>query len=394
MSSSLGDPLDWLVGFGHALRREGVAVGSGRMLDFCRAAALLAPHDLYWAGRATLIARPEDIPLYDRLFRECFGSQGRSFDRSARREPPPTVPTLRRAMEMGPRAEDPDQPEVALASSVELLRQKSFSNYTEEELREFGAACEELFLPMRRSRRYRPAKSGAPDFRRTLRSSFRTAGEPVERVWRQRRHNPRRVVLLLDVSGSMAAYSRALLFFAHAGVRAQRRWEALCFATRLTRVTRALASSTPDEALRRASADVVDWDGGTRIGECLKRFLFDYGRGAMARGAVVIVCSDGLELGDPDLLAAQMARLSRLAHRVVWLNPLKEDPAYEPLARGMRAALPYIDVFAGGHNLASLDALAQALPGTADPRMVSSVRASARIRPRSRRKMRETRGVP
>lgn len=159
----------------------------------------------------------------------------------------------------------------------------------------------------------------------------------------------------------MDAYSRALVMFAHAALRADRRWEAFCFGTRLTRVTRALEGADPDEALRRAAADVVDWDGGTRIGESVKRFLDEHGHAGLARGAVVVLCSDGLEVGDPELLAEQMARLSRLAYRVVWLNPLQEDPAYEPLARGMKAALPHVDVFASGHSLASLEEVGAAL---------------------------------
>ena len=159
----------------------------------------------------------------------------------------------------------------------------------------------------------------------------------------------------------MDAYSRALVMFAHAALRSDRRWEAFCFGTRLTRVTRQLEGSDADEALRARPREVVDWDGGTRIGDSLKRFLDEYGHGGLARGAVVVLCSDGLEVGDPDLLSEQMARLSRLAYRVVWLNPLKEDPAYEPLARGMRAALPHVDHFWSGHSLASLEDVAAAL---------------------------------
>jgi uncharacterized protein with von Willebrand factor type A (vWA) domain len=165
----------------------------------------------------------------------------------------------------------------------------------------------------------------------------------------------------------MADYSRALVMFAHAALRGNPHWEAFCFGTRLTRVTSALAEADPDEALRRAAEEVFDWDGGTRIGESLKRFLDDFGHGGLARGAVVVVCSDGLETGDPELLAEQMARLSRLAHRVVWLNPLKGDPAYEPLARGMQAALRHVDVFASGHNLASLEEIAAAFARPSSP---------------------------
>jgi uncharacterized protein with von Willebrand factor type A (vWA) domain len=243
--------------------------------------------------------------------------------------------------------------ERAPASRDELLREKRFVEMTDEEL-----ARVELPLPRRRSRRLTPARRGAFDMRRTLRQSFRN---PAVIARRARRVKPRRVVLLLDVSGSMSDYSRALLMFAHAALRADARWEAFCFATRLTRVTRALAAGGADEALRRAAAEVADWEGGTRIGESIKRFLDDFGHPGLARGAVVLVCSDGLEVGDPELVAEQMARLSRLAHRVVWLNPLKEHPEYEPLARGMKAALPYVDELVSGHNLASLEELAAGL---------------------------------
>ena len=164
-------------------------------------------------------------------------------------------------------------------------------------------------------------------------------------------------MLLLDVSGSMADYSRALVLFARAALQADARWEAFCFGTRLTCVTRALGSSDAKEAMRRAAEEVVDWNGGTRIGAALRALM----RTNVVRGSVVVICSDGLDVGDPDLLRAEMARLSRLSHRIVWLNPLKEDPAYEPLARGMRAALPHVDEFASGHNLASLEAVAKRL---------------------------------
>jgi uncharacterized protein with von Willebrand factor type A (vWA) domain len=334
--------------FGRTLRAEGVAVGTGRITTFCRAAALLAPDDLYWAGRSTLVPGGRDIPVYDRVFREFFGPTPETQGR-----PRPRL-RIKGGVEEEARA---------LASSVELLREKSFARCSPEDLAELARlmARVPLAVPRRRSRRLTPARSGAPDLRRTLRRSFRTGGEPLERAWRTRREKKRRLVLLLDISGSMADYSRALVMFAHAALRADRRFEAFCFGTRLTRVTRALAGSDPNEGLERAAAEVVDWEGGTRIGESLKRFLDDFGHGGVARGAVVVICSDGLDVGDPELLAAQMARLKRLAHRVVWINPLKEDPAYEPLARGMKAALPHIDVFASGHNLASLDALGELL---------------------------------
>jgi uncharacterized protein with von Willebrand factor type A (vWA) domain len=343
----LSDGTATLVTFGRALREEGLAVGTGRIAEFCRAAGLLAPDDLYWAGRATLVAHPRDVPVYDRVFTTFFAQRG------------PRAPVRMRI-----RAHvDQVDVDLALASPVELLREKSFDRCSADELAELAALMAQvpMSLPLRRTRRRIAARRGAPDLRRTLRRSFRTGGEPLERAWRTRRLRPRRLVFLLDVSGSMADYSRGLLMFSHAMLRADRRWEAFCFGTRLTRLTHAFATVDLDEALSRAAEEVVDWNGGTRIGESLKQFLDEYGHRGAGRGAVVVICSDGLEVGDPELLADQMARLSRLAHRVVWVNPLKGDAAYEPLVRGMRAALPYIDVFASGHNLVSLEEVAAML---------------------------------
>jgi uncharacterized protein len=324
-----------LVAFARALRDEGLAVGPGRSVEFCRAAAALPAEYLYWAGRLTLVSHPEEIPIYDRVFRGVLEDR-----------PPPGPVTV-------------VEEEVALASAEELLRTKSFAGLTKDELVELAQLMRRLRLdvPMRRTRRREAARRGAPDLRRTLRRSFRTGGEPVERAWRTRRRRRRRLVLLLDVSGSMADYSRALVLFARAALQADARWEAFCFGTRLTRVTKALAVADPREALQRAADEVVDWNGGTRIGAALRALT----RTNLVRGAVVVICSDGLDVGEPELLSAEMARLARLAHRIVWLNPLKEDPAYAPLARGMQAALPHVDDFASGHNLASLEAVAQHL---------------------------------
>ena len=330
------DEVRRLVSFARVLRDEGVATDPGRVIEFCRAAALLGPEDLYWAGRLTLCSRAEDLPVYDRVFRSEFEVE------------PPRLRTVRVVKEV-----------IALASEQELLREKSFAQMTDEELATVAALMRRLRLvpPKRRTRRRESARAGSPDLRRTLRRSFRTGGEPIDRAWRERRRKPRRLVLLLDVSGSMADYSRALLLFAHAALRTDARWEAFCFGTRLTRVTNALARADPDDALRRASAEVFDWSGGTRIGDAVSGLI----RMRIARGAVVVICSDGLDVGEPDVLREAMARLARLAHRIVWLNPLKEDPAYEPLARGMQAALPHVDVFLSAHNLASLEAIGAAL---------------------------------
>jgi hypothetical protein len=216
--------------------------------------------------------------------------------------------------------------------------------------------------PARPSRRYRQAREGERfDLRRTLRRSLRTEGEPFQRAWKKRQRRRRSLVLILDVSGSMAPYSRPLLEFAHAAANAGRRVEVFCFGTRLTRITRALKTHDPQQALASVGATVSDWEGGTRIGDSLKELLDRWSSRTALRGSVVVLCSDGLERGDPALLAAQMTRLSRLAHRVLWLNPLKGSPRYEPLARGMAASLPFVDVFLPGHNLESLEALAGAL---------------------------------
>ncbi len=357
-----GDPLSTLIEFARALRDEGIAVGTGQAADFCRAAALVPAGDVYWAGRATLVSRRAEIPVYDRVFRAFFSGVGQPQP-AARAQG--TLPALARPDR--PRTDasrqESGEPELALASPVELLKRKSFARCTPEELDRLASLMAALRLapPRRHTRRRRRAGSGAPDLRRTIRRAFRTGGEPLHREWRRRIHRPRRLVLLLDVSGSMSSYSRALLVFAHAALRSDRRWEAFCFGTRLTRLTTELTTSNPDEALTRAASAVVDWDGGTRIGEALKTFLDRHGSSGVARGAVVVICSDGLEVGDPELLAAQMRLLSRLAYAVVWVNPLKGDPAYEPLARGMHAALPSIDLFVSGHTLESLEALADGL---------------------------------
>ena len=256
-----------------------------------------------------------------------------------------------------------EEVEVGMASPIELLREKSFAHCSDEELSQLAALMERspAVRPLRRTRRVEAARRGAPDLRRTLRRSLRTGGDPVERAWRRRRVRPRRLVLLLDVSASMTDYARALLLYAHAAVRFDRRCEVFCFGTRLTRLTPALLAAEPDAALERAAVLAVDRDAGTRIGESLKAFLDEYGHRGLARGALVVICSDALEVGDPALLGEQAERLARLAWRVVWLDPLKGDPAYEPLTRGMRAALPHVSVLWSGHNLASLEELARLL---------------------------------
>lgn len=381
---ALPDPVGRLVGFGRYLRSVGLEVGTGRMLAFCRAAALLDPFDrtdLLLAARATLVSRREDFPLLEAAFERYFGAGGKEQAQApaapeARRQPqtPPPPEETRpggrvEAAATWSVAGDEEEAEEGtavriVASRAEVLRRKDFAQLTEDERREVLALIRRIApsLPLRRSRRLGPAPAGPRfDVRRTLRNSLRTEGEPFRRAWRERRDRPRPLVLVLDVSGSMAPYSRPLVEFAHAAATAGRRVEVFCFGTRLTRVTPALRARDPDAALRGVAETVVDWEGGTRIGDSLQELLRRWASRSALRGAVVVVCSDGLERGDPELLKRQVERLARLAHRLVWVNPLKGSPHYEPLARGMAAALPHVDAFLPGHNLASLEALASAI---------------------------------
>jgi uncharacterized protein with von Willebrand factor type A (vWA) domain len=385
------DPVAPLVAFGRGLRDRGLPVGTGRILTFCRSVAALGLTDrasLYWAGRASLVARHDDIEVFDDVFDEWY----RSFGVGDGPRIELTIPTASArggAPEWGEQPEDlevtvgttsaswrglddeDEEPEPGdeaairiVASAVEVLREKSFAELSDEERTRVAHLIRRLVVnaPRQRTRRTRPSPSGAVfDLRRTLRSSLRTQGEPFDRAWRARRSRTRPLVLILDVSGSMAPYSRALMQFAYAAMAAGRRVETFCFGTRLTRVTRTLRTKDPDRALHEIGRQVEDWEGGTRIGESLKTLLDGWSQRAALRGAVVVLCSDGLERGDPVMLRAQMARLRRLAHRVVWVNPLKGSPRYEPLARGMAAALPSVDVFLSGHNLESLEQLGRTL---------------------------------
>jgi hypothetical protein len=269
-----------------------------------------------------------------------------------------------------------DDPSITLRfSAVEVLRHKDFSDCSADELLEAQQLMSRLRFagPPRRSFRLRPTHRAGrrPDVRRTVRASLRAGGEPVRRLTREPGERMRRLVLLLDVSGSMEPYARALLRFVHAAVAGRQRVEAFALGTRLTRMTKELATRDPDKALRQATERVVDWSGGTRLGTGLRHFNDEWGMRGMARGAIVVILSDGWDRGDPEVLAEQMQRLHRVAHRVVWVNPLKVTPGYAPLARGMAAALPYVDEFVEGHSVAAMEQLA---------RVISEPRGGARAR--------------
>jgi uncharacterized protein with von Willebrand factor type A (vWA) domain len=362
-----------LVNFGRALRTKGVAVGSGDVLTFCQSMTSLDPTDLvdlYWSGRTTMVSRREDIPIYNEVFRAFFLAVDNPLQELLRIKAQ-SAPEAEAVFEV-PAAEpsDKEQDEETLlglmASNVETLKHRSFTSCTKEELEALRRIMARIKLtpPKRRTRRTRPARAGRrPDMRRTIRQSMRMQGELTELHWRERRVRMRPLILILDISGSMADYSRALLQFAYSAKQANQKVEVFCFGTRLSCVTKALQTRKPDEALEQASKLVVDWEGGTRIGDSLDRFVRRWGRRGMCRGAVVVICSDGLDRGDPETLSTAMERLSRLCHNIVWMNPHKgNNPNYQPQTVGMMVAHPHIDVLLSGHDLSSLEELAELLP--------------------------------
>jgi hypothetical protein len=352
-----------LVSFGRSLRDEGVEVGPGRMIEAARALEAVGLHDrrdVYFALRQTLLAHRDELELFDRLF---VGSSG--SDASAESTARSAVEARRDGRSMSDGDGTPDGAQALGASSLELLRRRDFATLDETELAELRRLLLDLgrTRPRRTSRRLRPSPSGGTlDLRRVVRRSMRSGGELVELPMRARKVVPRKLVVLCDVSGSMAPYARALLLFLHATAQSGR-VEAFAFGTRLARLTVDLATRDPEVALERVTKRVVDWGSGTRIGASLAQFNDEYGRRALSRGAVVVIASDGWERDDPALIGHEMARLARAAYAIVWVNPLKGTPGYEPLALGMRAALPYVDRFLPGHNLESLEGLAGVLAG-------------------------------
>ncbi len=354
------------VAFSRLLRGRGVKVPAGASLVYAEALSVLgfsSSWPLYWAGRATLVNRPEDIPAYDAVFSTFY--LGRAEPVPAGQRPHNALALVGdrlHAADGGVTEAGQDQPQpVVRYSRVEILRRKDFASCSPEELAELERlmATTRLRGPLRRSRRYKPVNRAThhPDLPRTVRRALRAGGEPVRRAWKAPGQRPRRVVILCDVSGSMEPYARLLIRFLHLLVSGAAQVEAFTMGTRLTRVTRELALHDPDVALARAGGRVVDWSGGTRLGEAMREFNDRWGAPGLARGSVTVIFSDGWDRGDPQALAGEMGRLSRVAHRVVWVNPLKSSPGYAPLARGMAAALPYIDDFVEGHSLASIEAL-------------------------------------
>lgn len=375
--------------FSRRLHDAGVPVTVERAAWFAEALAVVEPisrRRLYWTARAAFVSDRMQVPAFDAVFASVFGTapvddpsgpvpavpetepapaneQRRS---SESRDSPPSGATRSDASTRGPTEATHDQPVPVLASDEEVLRSKRFDALEPDELARLYRLMRQIRVatPTRRTRRAERERRGERiDMRRTLRGSLRTAGDPIRLARRRRRVVPRRLVLLCDISGSMEPYGRAYLQFvtAAAGGPGSRRAEAFVFATRLTRVTRALSSRNPERAIQRAAAAAPDWSSGTRIGDALKAFNDRHGRRGMARGAVVVILSDGWERGDPALVAQQMQRLRRLAYRIVWVNPRVSARGFEARAGGLVAALPYCDALVSGHSLEALDEVAAAI---------------------------------
>jgi len=366
MTATRHDADEILLGFTRALHAAGLPVTHDRASAFLAAVAAVGLGEAratHVAGRATLCASPDDLARYNQVFDAYFNHR----DGLPRERPvPPATPRVAEVLteDAGSGGDGDGDPVRALASEVEVLRQRDVASLTPSEKRRLAELFDTLHPrpPLRRTLRHEPWRRGQVDAARTVRASLRRMGEPAAIQWRHRRLRPRRVVLLVDVSGSMSGYADALLRLAHtmtqAHARRGGRVETFTVGTRLTHLTRALQSRDAERALVAAGAAVPDWSGGTRLGETLRVFTDRWGRRGLARGAVVVVFSDGWERGDVSLLAAQVRRLRGVAHRVVWVNPHKGRVGYEPLTGGMQAALPAVDHFVAGHSLAAFEELA------------------------------------
>ena len=384
-------------GLGAALHTAGLPVGPDRCERLARAVTVMGARsvkDLHACALATMVSDPGQVATFEQVFATLFGTPpplrdlpvppGSAAQRHAEDDSPSAArtqadhdgwPAGSHVFDSGasaPRDDAPlsEAPAVhRMASAAERLRGRDFTELSVAELRQLVALMREMALsiPPRRTRRYRRARDGKrPDLRGTLRQARRSGGEAIRLARRAPRERPRRLVVLCDISGSMEPYARALLMLLYClnggQVRGgQGRPEVFSFATRLTRLTPTLAAASPDTMLAKAGEAAPDWSGGTRIGAAVKEFNDRYGARGLARGAVILIISDGWETGEPALLGAQMARLSRIAHRIVWANPRTQSPRYRPEVGGMAAAWPYCDAVVSAHNLDALDDLLAAL---------------------------------
>ena len=372
-----GHILHSLTLFGEMLRRVGLEVGTGNMLDLVRATdhvSIGKRGEFFQAARSILVHRKQDLPIFDEAFQVFWrqpSNRTTTMDLRSlgeqRRFRKPQVGTGRDDEPEGAGAieGEPDDDSVQNVdlsrtySAVEVLRQKDFSEFTSREMAEARHMMASLNwdLGRRRTRRLAPGRSGQLDLRRTMRQSLRYGGEFLELAFRSPKDKPRSLVLICDVSGSMERYTRMLLQFIHTIAGGFDQLEAFLFATRLTRITRNLKYRSIDQSIDEVSKSVPDWAGGTRIGDAIKTFNYQWLRRVLRGQAVVLIISDGWDRGDPELLARETSRLQRSCHRLIWLNPLLGSPSYQPLTQGMRAAMPYVDDFLPVHNLNSLDSL-------------------------------------
>ncbi|RME63137.1 MAG: VWA domain-containing protein [Caldilineae bacterium] len=366
-----------LVHFGRVLRAQGIPVATSQLQDLAQALNWIdlgKREDVHAAARTILVNRPEHLALFDQLFTFFWeglpvSPQIEQGNRNGAGEPDPFAQRLvwKAPENRSDAAEDDGIAQIVRTySGTEVLRRRDFATLTEAELAQLQRLMADLRwdLAQRRVRRRQPAASGdILDMRRTLRRSLRHGGEVFTLARQARKHKPRPLVVLCDISGSMERYARVFLQFLYAVSHSLRQVECFVFSTRLTRITRQLQQGGVDEALQRASRAVEDWAGGTRIGAALRTFNREWSGRVLGRGAIVLLISDGWDRGDPELLAQEIARLGRSSHRLIWLNPLLASPGYEPLTRGMQAALPHVDALLPVHNLVSLEQLAEALRG-------------------------------
>jgi len=360
--------------FAHDLRFHGMVIGSDDVITYLSAISVLNANDImdvYWSGRATLVRKKDSVPLYNKRFQAFF------LDISDN-EPDARKVKLKSSANAGATLEVPNveqglpgeviEDETRLgymASAADISRHKAFADCSDEELNRFRKLISMLKVSPPKRRTYRTQstpKGKVLDMRRMARETMRSLGEPKDLMYIKRKEKLRSIVFILDVSGSMADYSRNLLQLAYSARRANTKVEVFCFGTRLTRITKSIDKRTPDEAMRLAGESVLDWDGGTRIGDAITTFVKESRRSRLGRGAIVVICSDGLDQGEPQVLDKSMQTLSRLAHKVVWVNPHKGDNEdYKPNTIGMIIANPYIDKIYSGHNYKSLEEFAREL---------------------------------
>ena len=387
--------------FGHLLHRTGIPVTPERSVRFASVIELAQPtqiDELYWLARVTLLSDIRGVEAFDRIFQQVFRGifdfadfRGELIDPAPLSAVPAAEQSRGDAKKSGesesnprgtsatpgaPISDQEDESEIsvlAAMSAQERVNERDFSTLTPDELALIRHLVDQLPLvpPSRTRRRTQRARKGnLLDLRATLRASRRTGGDPIRLIKRSPTTKPRRVVLIADVSGSMEPYARIYLHLMRGAVQALGA-EAFVFATHLTRLTRPLATTQPDVAYKKAAEAVTDWSGGTRIGSSIKTFIDDFGRRGIARGAVVVIVSDGWEIEDPKILATHMARLSRLSHHIIWVNPRKAVASYQPLVGGMAAALPYVDTFVSGHSMNALNEVMGAIAGASERRVVA-----------------------